>query len=91
MKNNTKFIFGVIILIVILAGAYFAFGSGGASITGAFTGSKECISSDAEDFFDACSSWKASGYKDKPRILKVMTDTSTRQMCDKLFKDYKAC
>ena len=92
MSNTSKLIFLVIIVVVIIAGTYFAFGSeGGFSLTGAFTGPKECITSDAKNFYDTCTSWKNSGYENKPSTLKVMTTTSARQMCDKLLAEYRSC
>lgn len=90
MKKNIKLIFGVVIVVVIITGAYFMMGSD-IPITGAFAGTKECVSSDAKAFHNACSSWKDNGYEDKPATLKVMTDTSARQMCDKLLGEYKVC
>jgi hypothetical protein len=91
MSNTSRLVFIVIIVVIIIAGTYFAFGSeGGFSVTGAFA-AKKCVPSDGKNFYNACTVWKNDGYKSKPSALKVMTTTSARQMCDKLLNQYKEC
>ncbi len=91
MKNTIKLLLGTIILIIIIAGAYFTFGSGGFSITGAFTGTKECIKGNDILYFDACEEWRDNGWTDKPAEFRVLSENAARQLCDKLLADYRIC
>lgn len=91
MKNSNRFIIGAIIALVIIVGSYFAITSGSFSLTGAATREKACVGADEQSFFNACESWTERGWKDKPAELKILSDSSARQLCDRLLREYKAC
>lgn len=91
MKNSNRFIIGAIIALVMIVGSYFAITYGGFSLTGAATNKKECVGADELSYFNACENWEGRKWVDKPETLKILSDVSARQLCDRLLREYKAC